>query len=179
MQFFRMLQDFNTVVILKYIIVDLLIGIAVGFILKQAIKINANRTSNLQVISAKDYTSSYFGKNFPKHAFDIFQLSPEFVVLQSANDQVISEDFYTFLGSSTKAQYENEEYRGHGYSALSSPVYLCTVVLPIAIGFFPALLPFVGKAFSPLLYSGMGWMFLEFLAQPLFGMLAQTSSNQE
>ena len=170
-------RDFDLVVISKCMIVELAIGIVVGFILKQVAKIGANRTSDLQVISSSEYISRHFAKNFPRHAFDIFQLPPEFVIVQSVNDRVISEDFYTSLGSSTKVLYDNEEYRGYGYSALTAPVYLCTVVIPIVVGFFPALLPFIGKTFSPLLYSGMTWRFLSFLIQPLFGLLIQSSNR--
>jgi hypothetical protein len=144
-------------------ILELAIGIVVGFILKQVAKVGANRTSNLQVISSNEYTSSHFANNFPKHSFDIFQLPPKFVIVQSVNDRLVSEDFYTSLGSSTKVLYENEEYRGYVYSTLTAPVYLCTVVISIVIGFFPALLPFIGKTFCPRLYSGMTWMFLSFL----------------
>ena len=179
MDFLGIFRDFDLALISKCMIVELAIGIVVGFILKQVAKISANRTSNLQVIPSNEYTSPHFAKNFPRHAFDIFQLPPEFVIVQSVSDQLISEDFYTSLGSSTKVRYENEEYRGYGYSALTAPVYLCTVVIPIVVGFFPALLPFIGKTFSPLLYSGMTWMFLSFLIQPLLGLLIQSPNSQE
>jgi hypothetical protein len=136
MDFLGIFRDFDLALISKCMIVELAIGVVVGFTLKQVAKISANRTSNLQVISSNEYTSPHFAKSFPRHAFDIFQLPPEFVIVQSVNDRLISEDFYTSLGSSTKVFYENEEYRGYGYSALTTWLSLygsypnCCWVLP-------------------------------------------------
>jgi|GEM_PF-2702249 len=157
---------------------ELLLGAIIGFILTQVIRIRASRISNVQVIPARRYDSSYFGRSFPKHGFDAFCLPPEFVVVQSEDNEIFSEEFYTLLGSSTKATYENGRYNGHGYSALRSPVYLCTVVIPILVGFFPAILPFIGQLFEPLLFSGMAWMFITFWIQPLFLIFNQSANDQ-
>lgn len=159
--------------------IELLIGAMVGFIFKQIMKMRANGISGSQVISVHDYTSSYFGNTFPRHAFEVFRLSPDFVIVQSEHDEVISEQYFSLLGSATKASYTNGEYQGHGYSAFSSPVYLCTVVFPILVGFFPSLLPFVGKIFEPFLFSGLAWSLMTFLLPALFSIFNQTSTSQE
>lgn len=173
------LGDLDILLIAKYMGIELLIGTMVGFIFKQIMKMRANGISNSQIISARDYMSTYFGNDFPKHAFEVFRLPPDFVIVQSENDAVISEEYFSFFGSATKATYKNGEYQGHGYSAFSSPVYLCTVVFPILVGFFPSLLPFVGKIFEPFLFSGLAWSLMTFLLPALFSIFNQTSTSQE
>jgi hypothetical protein len=92
---------------------------------------------------------------------------------------VISEELFTFLGASSKFVYENGVFKGGEFSILIYPVYLFTVIVPILVGFFPSLLPFVGKFFSPLFYSGISWLFLTFLVQTIIGSLKQALSNPE
>jgi hypothetical protein len=99
--------------------------------------------------------------------------------VKSSNGEVVSEKFFTFLGASSKFVYENGIYKGRKFSILIYPVYLFTVILPIVIGFFPSLLPFIGKFFTPLFYSGIVWLFLTFLMQTLIGSLKQALNNQE
>lgn len=173
------LGDLDILLIAKYMGIELLIGAMVGVIFKQIMKMRANGISDSQVISARDYTSTYFGNDFPKHAFEVFRLPPDFVIVQSKNDAVISEEYFSVFGSATKATYKNGKYQGHGYSAFSSPVYLCTVVLPILVGFFPSLLPFVGKIFEPCLFSGLAWSVMTFVLPALFLIFNQTSGSQE
>lgn len=179
MEFLGLFRDFDIALIAKYMTVELLIGAVIGLISKQVAKSNASSASDLHVVPARDYTSSYFGRNFPRHAFDTFRLPPEFVIVQSANGEILGEEFFTFLGSSTKARYENGEYKGHSFSALTSSMYFCTVVIPIVAGFFPALtLPF-GKAFIPLLFSGVTWLFIGVLIQTLTTVISQVSIDSE
>lgn len=173
------LGDLNILLIAKYMGIELLIGAMVGVIFKQIMKMRANGISDSQAISARDYTSTYFGNDFPKHAFEVFRLPPDFVIVQSKNDAVISEEYFSVFGSATKATYKNGKYQGHGYSAFSSPVYLCTVVLPILVGFSPSLLPFVGKIFEPCLFSGLAWSVMTFVLPALFPIFNQTSGSQE
>ena len=174
-----MFDDFNLLLIAKFAIGELLIGIIAGIIFKLVMKFNANQDSNCQIFEPKTYNSIRFGKFTPRHFGDALLLSPEFIVVKSLNGQVISEEFFTFLGASSKFVYENGIYQGGEFSFLIYPVYLFTVIIPIVVGFFPSLLPFVGKLFSPLLYSGIVWLFSTFLIQTIVGSLKQALSNPE
>ena len=174
-----MFDDFNLLLIAKFAIGELLIGIIAGIIFKLVMKFNANQDSNCQIFEPKTYNSIKFGKFTPRHFGDALLLSPEFIVVKSLNGQVISEEFFTFLGASSKFVYENGIYQGGEFSFLIYPVYLFTVIIPIVVGFFPSLLPFVGKLFSPLLYSGIVWLFSTFLIQTIVGSLKQALSNPE
>jgi hypothetical protein len=174
-----MFNDFDPLLITKFTICELILGIIAGIIFKQVIKFNANQDINCQIFEPKAYTSIKFGQFSPRHFGDAFLLSPEFIIVKSLNGEVISEEFITFLGASSKFLYEYGVYKGGDFSAWMYPVYISTVIIPIVIGFFPSLLPFVGKFFSPLLYSGIAWLFLTFLIQMLIGSLKQALSNPE
>jgi hypothetical protein len=180
MDFLGILKDLNWALISQYMVIELVIGAIAGLIFKQVKKISASRNPNLQVISSKDYTSQHFAKNFPRHSFDIFRLPPEFVIVQSEDEQLISEDFYTFLGSSVQVFYENGAYKEGSCSALKAPVYIFTVMLPIFIGFFPTVLslPFIGKTGNLMLYSGAIWAVLLFYIQPLLEFLMRSRKHQ-
>jgi hypothetical protein len=174
-----MFNDFDMLLTTKFAIGELIIGIIAGMIFKQVIKLNATKDSNCQILRPEAYSSIKFGKFSPRHLGDAFLLSPEFIIVKSSNDEVISEEFLTSLGASSKFLYENGVYKGGDFLAWVYPVYLLTVIIPIVIGFFPSLLPFVGKFSSPLLYSGIIWLFLTFLIQILIGSLKQALSNPE
>jgi uncharacterized protein (DUF433 family) len=178
MEVFDIFKSLDFILIGKWMAVELFLGVFAGIIVKFAAKFNASHSNSVQVFRATDYSSRYFGRNFPRGAFDPFKLPPEFIVVQYDSNEVISENFLTFLGDSTKAEYQNGEYRGHGFSALSSPVYLTTVVIPIVLGFFPALLPFINKIVSPLLFSGLAWMFITLMPM-LFPFQGNETSNPE
>jgi hypothetical protein len=171
-------RDFDMASISKYMGMEFLIGAVIGLVIKQLTMVNSRSSSDLQVISGKEYTATYPDRNLVKHPFDIFLLNPEFVILKTEGGTVTKEEFYTFFGASMKISYENGNKQYDG-SALTSPIYLCTVLIPIVAGFFPSLLPFVGQYFSPLLYSGLVWMFLTFLLQPLTGMLNRAVINPQ
>lgn len=179
MEVFDVFKSLDFILIGKCMAVELFLGVFAGIIVKFAAKFNASRANDVQVFRATDYSSRHFGRNFPRGAFDPFKLPPEFVIVQYDSDEVISENFFPLLGDSTKAEYQNGEYRGHGFSALSSPVYLTTVVIPIVLGFFPALLPFINKIGSPLLFSGLAWMFITFWMPMLFPFQGNQTSNPE
>ena len=174
-----MFDDFDLLLVAKFAIGELLIGIIAGIIFKLVMKFNANQDNNCQIFEPKAYSSIKFGKFSPRHFGDALLLSPEFIVVKSLNGQVISEEFFTFLGASSKFVYENGIYKGGEFSFLIYPVYLFTVIIPIMVGFFPSLIPFIGKFFSPLLYSGIAWLFLTFLIQIVVGSLKQALSNPE
>jgi hypothetical protein len=174
-----MFDNFELLLIAKFAIGELLIGIIAGIILKLVMKFNADRDSNCQIFKPKAYSSIKFGKFSPRHFGDALLLPPEFVIVKSLNSQVISEEFFTSLGASSKFAYENGVFKGGEFSILIYPVYLFTVIVPIMVGFFPSLLPFIGKSFSPLLYSGIGWLFSTFLIQTIVGSLKQALSNPE
>ena len=145
------------------VIAEFAIGVAVGLVVKLVARARTVGNENLQLFPAQAYESIEFGTDFPTHGFDVLSLPPEFVVVESAGGEVISEDFYTVLGSSSKAIYQNGDYRGKTYSALSSPLYLCTVLIPsIAGGCFPFLKPLIGGNFNPLLCSGIIWLAITF-----------------
>ena len=174
-----MFSGFDLLLIAKFAIGELLIGIIAGIIFKLVMKFNANQDSNCQIFESKAYNSIKFGKFAPRHFGDALLLSPEFIIVKSLDGQVISEEFFTFLGASSKFVYENGIYKGGEFSFLIYPVYLFTVIVPIVVGFFPSLLPFVGQLFSPLLYSGIVWLFSTFLIQAIVGSLKQALSNPE
>ncbi len=174
-----MFNDFDLLLIAKFAIGELLIGIIAGIIFKLVMKFNAYKDSNCQIFEPKAYNSIKFGKFSPRHFGDALLLSPEFIVVKSLDGQVISEEFFTFLGASSKFIYENGIFKGGEFSFLIYPVYLFTVIIPILVGFFPSFLPFVDKLFSPLLYSGIVWLFSTFLIQAIVGSLKQALSNPE
>lgn len=164
-------DNFNPVLIGQYMFVEFIIGVVVGTIFKFIAKFNANRADNFQVFPATDYSSIQFGENFPRAEFDPLKLPPEFVIVQYDSDTVICEDFFTFLGSSLKVEYQNGQYLEAGQSALSSPVYLFTVVVPAILGFYSMFFPFVSQVGSLLLVSGLAWMFITFWIPMIWGIL--------
>ncbi len=173
-----MFSNFDLILVMKFAIGELLIGIVAGLIFKQISRSKASQDRNCQILKPTDYNSIMFGSNLPRHFGDAFLLPPEFVITQSLNGETISEEFFTFLGTSSKFLYEQRRFMGGGFSILTCPVYLMTAVIPILIGFFPSfflpsLLPFVGNFFIPLLYSGVIWLFLTFLIQMVVGSLRQ------
>jgi hypothetical protein len=172
-------RDFGIASIFKYMGIEFLMGAVIGLVIKQLTIFNSRNASNTQIVSAKEYTATYPDGNLLKHPFDLFLLTPEFVVLKTENGVISREEFYTFFGASMIINYENGMKRYGGGSALTAPIYLCTVVVPSVVGFFTSLLPFIGQYFSPLLYSGLVWMFLTFLLQPFTGMLNRVQSNPE
>ncbi|MDY6940660.1 MAG: hypothetical protein SWY16_23750 [Cyanobacteriota bacterium] len=176
---FNIFNSFDFALIGKYLIAELLIGICIGVAIKYIAQFKANQADNTQIFSAKDYSSIYFGTNFPRGEFDPFKLPPEFVIVRYSNDRVICEEFFTFLGDSTKATYENGQCQGYEFSVASSPIYLCTVVIPIVLGFFPSILSFYETVGIPLLISGLFWMFVTFFIPILFILLKQERANPE
>jgi hypothetical protein len=155
-----------------------LVPLLASFSSKQAIKIKAGFNSEFRVVSSKEYTSNHFGENPPK-PFDTFDLPLEFVVLQSIEGEIVSEDFYTFLGASTKADYQDGKFKNYSSAAWNSPVYLCTVLIPVLVGCFSFLIPFIGKTFIPLLYSGVIWTLLSSTIYTLFAMFTQPLNGVE
>jgi hypothetical protein len=167
MSFFDAFKSFDLILISQYMAVEFLIGIIAGIIVKYLAKFNASRVGNAQVFSAKDYSSIHFGKDFPRRSFDLLSLPPEFVIVQHTEQEVVCEEFFTIFGSSIKAEYRNGQYRMHGISALSSPLYLFTVVIPTALGFFSASMSLLDKIGILLLISGVVWIFITSLVQML------------
>jgi hypothetical protein len=153
--------------ILLYMIGDLLLGICIGLIIKQVNISRAAQSSNSRVFATKDYSSIYFGKNFPRSPFDPFQLPRELVIVRYVNDEVVSEKFFTFLGDSAKAIYQNGQYEGLVNSGLRSPVFFFTVLFPILQGFVASFVPSLQIVGIPLLISGLAWIFLTSL--PIIG----------
>lgn len=174
-----MFDDFDLLLIAKFAIGELLLGIVAGITFKEVMRFNANKDSNCQIFEPKAYSSILLGELSPRHFGDAFLLSPEFVIVRSSNGEVISEEFFTFLGASSKFVYENGIYKGDDLLIFTYPVYLFTVILPIIIGFFPSLLPFTDKFFSSLVYSGIAWIFLTFAIQTIMGSLKQALSNPD
>jgi hypothetical protein len=174
-----MFDDFNLTEISTFATKELLIGIVAGIVFKQAAKLKARQDVDCQILSPNEYTSIGFKSGFPKHFADAFLLPPEFVIFKSSNGIVVSEEFITFLGAFSKFIYENGVLKGGTSSALTYPVYLMTVLIPILIGFVPSffssVFPSAGSFFPSLLYSGFIWMFLTFSIQTLVGKLRQAS----
>jgi hypothetical protein len=162
--------------LVKLMALELAIGCIVGLIVKQIVKIKAQNEPSTQIFLPNEYTSVYFGKNFPRCGGDMFLLSPEFIVVRSEGNATTTEEFYNFLGARAKFKYEDGRIVSGGFF-LFDPVYLCTVVIPSLIGFFPSFIPFVSHYFSPLLYSGLAWIFTTFLGQIIIGSLKNAANN--
>lgn len=144
--------------VITYMAVELFIGIVMGIALKSFAKAKAEQAEETKVIPANDYTSPHFGKKFPRVSLDPLQLPTEFVIVQYADDAMLCERFYTCLGQSTKATYQDGKLKAYGSSELSSPLYLMTIFIPIFFGADPNYSPFVTKAGNPLLLSGLAWL---------------------
>jgi hypothetical protein len=162
--------------VVKLMALEIAIGCIVGLIVKQVVKIKVQNEPNTQIFSPNDYTSVYFGKNFPRCGGDMFLLSPEFIVVRSEGNATTTEEFYNFLGARAKFKYEDGRIISGGFF-LFDPVYLCTVVIPSLVGFFPSFIPFVSQYFSPLLYSGLAWMLTTFVVQIIIGSLKNAANN--
>lgn len=155
-----MLASLDLLLIGKLMGAELLAGAAIGLIFKLFVKIRADGDRNLQTFSAADYSSPHFGTELPKNAFDAFSLSPEFVIVKTSDSNLLSERYVGFFGSYSQATYENGKYRDHEYSALTSPMYLCVVFIPIVVGFFSLFLSMSNDITNALFCSGVVWMFV-------------------
>ena len=131
-------------VILALLVAELLVGSAVGVVIKFVVPRQAKHSESCQVIAARNYVSLKFGRNFPEYGFDPLSLPTNFVIVEKLDGLVVRERFYTFLGSCYEVVYKDGEYKEIQYSALSSPLYVCAVLLPTLIGFLAFVLPFVG-----------------------------------
>jgi hypothetical protein len=169
---------YSDVFIFQLMAIELAIGCFTGLIVKQVVKIKAKNDVNIQIVSPDEYSSIHFGNNIPKDSLDIFLLLPtEFILLTSEDNQIVCEDFRAFFGSSRKAKYESGILKSYGSFDIE-PVYLCTVLIPIAIGFFLSFSSLVGEYFRPVLYSGFLWIILVFLLQFLVGRLNINIDNR-
>ncbi len=152
--------------VLKYMLVEFLIGYLAGLCRKQAVKASATRYSK-KVVPAKKYNSIYFGKNLPLYELGFLILKPEFVIVSYAreNNIVTSETFFTFLGSSIHINYQNGNPESHyRYAMGTCPIFIGTMIMPFVLGLFLSPLclvfsPIIDWAFM-LFVSGMAWLFL-------------------
>jgi hypothetical protein len=171
--------DNSDILIFKLMAVELFVGCFIGFIFKQFVKNNAENNVDIQIVSPDEYSSIHFGKKFPADSLDIFLfLPPEFILLTSESDEIVEEKFYYFFGSSREAKYQNRKIKSYG-SLEIEPVYLCTVLIPISIGFFLSFSPLFGQYFRLLLCSGIIWIIIVFMLQFLTGKLNMTLSKPE
>jgi hypothetical protein len=167
------------ILIFKLMAVELFIGCFIGFIFKQIVKNNAKNNVDIQIVSPGEYSSIHFERNFPINSLDIFLfLPPEFILLTSENDEIVEEKFCSYFGSSTEVKYQNGKIKSYG-SLEIEPIYLCTVLLPISIGFFLSFSTSIGQYFRPLLYSGFLWIIIVFLLQFLTGKFNMTLNKPE
>jgi len=146
-------------------ILELIFGVFVGIISKEVIKSDARKSSNMQIFSSSDYSSKEYGSKLPKlNFFNIFNLKPKLVIVHYQEDQIIREDFYTFFGDRTTAIYSNGVFDQSYWELWGLPIYICTVVAPLLIGFIPGILfsfmLSLNSFFSNLFISGLFWGFL-------------------
>jgi hypothetical protein len=146
-------------------LVEFAIACLIGLCNKQWVKIVAKFHVDSKIVLAKKYDSIYFGRNFPRQERDPFLLAPEFILIKFKNNDIVIEEFFTFLGSSIKVKYENGICKGSKYSTQTCPIYSIGIVIPIFVGLLFCLVPIVGGYFSLLLLSGFGWIFLTLLLQ--------------
>ena len=98
----------HIVTIFQYMALELITGVLVGLIAKEIIKLDARKSSNMQIFSSSEYSSRSYGNNLPKlNFFNIFNLKPKLVIVHYQEDQIVREDFYTILGDRTTAIYRN------------------------------------------------------------------------
>jgi len=162
----------NIVTIVQYMAVELIFGVLVGIISKEVIKSNAKNSSNMQVFSSSEYRSIAYENNFPKlNFFNIFNLKPKLIIVHYDKDQVTREDFYTILGDRTTAIYQNGSFNNSYWEIWGLPIYICTAVIPLLIGFFLGIVfsfvPSLNAFFTYLFVSGFIWGSIVGLLYPL------------
>lgn len=163
------LDKLGIVLILKMMLAELLLGVAIGIGKKELARLQAMAMPTKRVFSARTYTSPSFGNELPRGSFNPFALAPSLVVVDYEDDQVRQETFYSPLGDHTS--FVDGRSTLIGASILSSPTYLMIATLPMLLGFLGALLlswlPFIGKYATSYLFSGLAWNFLMLLI-PVF-----------
>jgi hypothetical protein len=170
-------KGLTVLLIVNYMAGEFILGTLLGISFKLITKFNASRSTDVRVYAASDYSSKHFGKNFPRGGgFDLFQLSPELIVVEYSGDKIVRESFYTFLGNSIKAEYQDGKLTSTASSALSAPIYLVTVVIPILFGFFTIRFPTLHKIGIPLLVSGLIWMFITIFIPMFIGLSKKPAS---
>lgn len=163
---------------------ELLLGCLVSFIIKQVATFRASRADNAQVLRTRDYSSTHLQASSVA-PFDFFGLPLQTVIVRYDGEEVISEQFFNLLCGSTEARYQNGQYAGHGYSALTyfQAIYTATVVLPIPAGLLFLAIPSLRINVNGLLLflSGIAWwiltIILPFVLHPLTSMLFHTQDT--
>jgi hypothetical protein len=156
------LDKIGVVLVLKMMLAELLIGAAIGIGKKELARLQAIIAPTKRVFSAKEYTSTSFGRDLPRGAFNPLALAPSLVVVDYDNDQVRQETFYSPLGDHTS--FVDGRSTLIGASILSSPTYLMIATFPMLFGFLGAVflswLPLINKYASSYLISGFAWNML-------------------
>jgi hypothetical protein len=78
-----MFNDLDLLLITKFAVGELLLGIVLGVVFKQVMKFDASKDINCQILDPKSYSSIKFGKFSPRHFGDAFLLPPEFILVKS------------------------------------------------------------------------------------------------
>jgi cellulose synthase/poly-beta-1,6-N-acetylglucosamine synthase-like glycosyltransferase len=163
------IDKIGVVLVLKMMLAEFLVGAVIGIGKKELARLQAVMVPTKRVFSAKDYTSTSFGRDLPRGAFNPLALAPSLVVVDYDNDQVRQETFYSPLGDHTS--FVDGRSTLIGASILSSPTYLMIATLPMLLGFLGALLlfwvPLINKYASSYLISGLAWNML-MLIIPIF-----------
>ncbi len=131
---------------------ELILGVVVGVISKEIIKLDARKSSGMQVFSSFEYRSRRYGSNLPKlNFFNIFNLKPKLVIVHYQEDQIVKEDFYTILGDRTTTIYHNGIFDKSYWELWGLPIYMCTAAVPSLIGFIAGVVfsfvPFLNSFF--------------------------------
>jgi len=152
--------------------IELVLGILVGIISKEIIKLRAKKSSNMQVFSSSNYCSIEHQNNLPKlNFYNLFNLKPNLVIVSYFEEQIIREDFYTFLGDRTSTIYQDGIFVNSFWELLGSPIYIFTAVAPLVIGLsLGILLSFSSPLetfFTYLFISGFLWGSVIGLLYPL------------
>ena len=155
----------HVLTIAQYMAVELILGVLVGIISKEIIKLDARKSSAMQSFESSEYCSIGYGDSLPKlNFFNIFNLKPKLVIVHYQEEQVVREDFYTFLGDRTTAIYQNGSFKNSYWELWGLPIYICTTVAPLFIGFLLGILlsfsPPLESFFTYLLISGFVWGFI-------------------
>jgi hypothetical protein len=173
------LDKIGVALILKMMLAELLVGVAVGVGKKELARLQAIILPTKRAFSTREYTSAFFDGNLPRGAFNLLYLAPSLVIVDYASDQVTRETFYSPLGD----HFVGGQPTLTSGTVLSSPTYLSMIVLPMLLGFLGALflswLPFVNKYAGTYLFSGVVWNMIVALLPVLIYRTWEDNSTSE
>ncbi|MGL5834416.1 MAG: hypothetical protein ACRC1Z_14450 [Waterburya sp.] len=129
-------MKFDLRLFLLFVLIELLIGILIGWIIMAKKLTYSHIYSDKYKFFAKNkYISKYYTNNYPESFFNAFGMEKyNFIFVKYNQNQLVSETFYTWLGTSAIAHYHNGEYISTTTSVFTSPLFIFTVFIPGLLG---------------------------------------------